>query len=115
MSTTDIKKPHSEKVSMTLRVPVELKAWAESFAKESHMTVSDVFVLSVAESQRKGHIRVAPTGYKVEDIEDTPITVEKLAYYEDIIREHDALKAQGKVKQYDSVEYLHDALMSIWK
>ena len=113
MPTTTFKKPRSEKVSMTLRVPAELKAWAEAFAEESHMTVSDVFVLSVVESQRKGHIRVAPPGYKVEDIEDTPITPEKLAYYEDIIREHDELKAQGKVKQYTWDEYKNMTLSEI--
>jgi hypothetical protein len=48
----------------------------------------------------------------VEDIEDTPITPEKLAYYKDMIRAHDARKMQGKVKSYKSVEELHEAILS---
>lgn len=113
MSTATLKKPRSEKVSMTLRVPTELKAWAEAFALESHMTVSDVFILSLVESQRKGHIRVAPPGYRVEDISETPITPEKLAYYEGIIRDHDTLKSEGKVKQYTWDEYKNMILSGI--
>jgi hypothetical protein len=53
-----------EKVSVTLRIPTELKAWADEFALHSHIDLSGLFIQSLRETQQRGALRIAPLGYR---------------------------------------------------
>lgn len=45
--------PRSDKVSVTLRIPTELKSWADEFASKSHLDLSGLFIQSLRETQQR--------------------------------------------------------------
>ncbi len=45
--------PRIEKVSVTLRIPTELKLWADEFASKSHLDISGLFIQSLRETQKR--------------------------------------------------------------
>ena len=47
------KKSRVDKVSVTLRIPTELKEWADAFARDADLDISGLFIQSLRETQRR--------------------------------------------------------------